>query len=59
MPKDALDRHRQAIDWLRGIAEGRIQLPSATSVASNATRGTLGATTGEDRLLTRDEMSRH
>ena len=59
VPKDALDKRMQAIDWLKGVAEGRIELPSATTVAGNTACGTLGATTGEERLLTRDEMSRH
>jgi hypothetical protein len=41
------------------VAEGTIDLPAATPVASNVTRGTIAAVTGEARLLTRDELSRH
>ena len=57
VPEDARLRRDQAVDWLRRVADGRINLPSATEVASNATRGTLGAISGEDRLLSRDELS--
>ena len=56
---DARRRHAQAIDWLRRVADGRIDLPSATSVASNTARGTLGEVSGEDRLLSRDELRDH
>lgn len=57
--KDALELRTHAIEWLTGVADGRIGLPSATAVASNTTRGTLGVTTGEERLLSREEMSGH
>ena len=57
VPKDALDQHAHAIDWLARVAGGAVELPSAAPVAANATRGTLGATMGEARLLSRDELS--
>lgn len=59
VPKDALDRHARAIEWLTRVADGSLELPSATPVASNATRGSLGATTGDERLLSREELSGH
>ena len=49
----------EAVAWLTRVADGRIDLPSATPVATNTNRGPLGATTGEERLLTRDELSGH
>lgn len=49
----------EAVAWLTRVADGRIDLPSATPVATNTNRGPLGATTGAERLLTRDELSGH
>lgn len=55
--EDARLRRSQAVDWLERVADGRVDLPSATPVASNTTRGTIGKSSGEERLLTRDELS--
>lgn len=57
VPKDAVERHTRTIDWLRRVADGRIELPSAAPVADSTARGTLGEATAEERLLTRDELS--
>ena len=57
--KQALETRAQAISWLTRVADGRIDLPSATPVATSTIRGVLGETTGEQRLLTRDELSGH
>ncbi len=57
--EDARRRRAEAVAWLTGVADGRIELPSAAPVASNTARGTLGETSGEERLLTRDELSGH
>lgn len=59
VPKDAGDKFAHAIQWLRGVADARIELPSALQVASGTARGTLGLATGENRLLTRDELADH
>ena len=55
--EDARLRQSQALDWLQRVADGRIDLPSTTPIASNTTRGTLGRVSGEERLLSRDELS--
>lgn len=57
VPQDSLRKMADAIVWLTKIAEGKIDLPSAASVAANTNRGILASSTGEDRLLTREEMS--
>ncbi len=57
--EDARRRRTEAVAWLPRVPAGSIELPSATSVASNATRGSLGAITGEERLLSRDELADH
>ena len=59
VPDDARRRRDQAIEWLTRVAEGRIELPSAVGVAASSARGTIAATTGEKRLLTRNELSEH
>ena len=59
VPEDAVRKNAQAIDWLKGVAGGRIELPSAATVAANTTRGTIAATTGSQRVLSREELSDH
>ncbi|MGB2985847.1 MAG: DUF1320 domain-containing protein [Phycisphaerae bacterium] len=59
VPKDILDRQARAIEWLKGVADGSLELPSATPIAGSIARGTLGAVTGDERLLSRDELSGH
>jgi phage gp36-like protein len=59
VPDDARRRRDQAIEWFTRVAEGRIDLPSAVGVAASTARGTIAATTGEKRLLTRDELADH
>lgn len=56
---DARRRYTEALEWLTRVADGRIDLPSATPVAGSTGRGALGETTSEERLLTRDELSDH
>ena len=55
--QDAVRSHGQAIKWLRDVAEGRVDLPSAAGAAANTTRGTIATTTGAERILSRDELS--
>lgn len=57
--EDARRRRDQAIEWLTRVAEGRIELPSVATIAANAAKGTIAASIGEKRLLTRDELSDH
>ena len=59
IPKVTYDRYARAIEWLRGVADGSLELPSATPVASNTTRGPLGRVSGEERLLSRQELGAH
>lgn len=59
VPEDARRRRDQAIEWLTRVAEGRIELPSAVGVATSTARGTIAATIGEKRVLTRDELNEH
>lgn len=54
---DATQRREQAVEWLTRVSDGRADLPSLTPAASGTTRGTIAATSGEARLLTREEMS--
>ena len=59
IPQDAVDRHNKTLEWLKGVADGSVELPSAAPLAQNTTLGTLGEAIGEDRLLSRDELSDH
>ena len=57
VPKDVVDRHSRALEWLERVAVGTIDLPSATCLAANTARGPVAETTGSDRVLSRDELS--
>jgi phage gp36-like protein len=54
--EDARRRREQAIDWLSKVADGRIELPSLAPITASTTRGTVATVTGEERLLTREEL---
>jgi phage gp36-like protein len=51
--EDALRRREQIVEWLRGIASGLVMLPSLTTPAG---RGTMARSSGEERMLSREEM---
>jgi phage gp36-like protein len=59
VPQEVFDRHARAIEWLRGVADGSLELPSSTQVATNTARGTLARAIGEERILSRQELSGH
>lgn len=59
VPQDAVRKHGQAMAWLRGVADGQIELPSLVGVAASSARGTIAAVTGEDRVLSREELAGH
>ncbi len=59
VPEATTVRYRDAKGWLQAIAEAKIELPSATPVAGHALRGPTAQTTGDDRVLSRDELSEH
>lgn len=59
VPEDARRRRGEAVAWLAGVAAGSIDLPSAGPVAANTARGIVARVSGEERLLSRDELSGH
>ena len=59
VPETALVQRDRAIEWLRRVAEGAIDLPSVLPLASSSIRGLRAASTGGVRVLSREEMSGH
>ena len=57
VPHEAVKRHAQAIAWLEAVSKGTIELPSATGVVPASSRGPIAEVSGEDRILSHDEMS--
>ncbi len=55
--EDARRRHTQAVDWLARVSDGRLELPALSAVAASSTKGTIASTTGEARVLSREELS--
>ena len=54
---DTVQRYKRTIEWLTLIAQGAINLPSLAEISAPSSRGIIAATTGEPRLLTRDELA--
>jgi len=59
VPEVTLRRHTDAVAWLRGVADGAIDLPSATPLAPSDLRGPAVLTSGESRVLSHDELAEH
>ena len=57
VPSDVVAKRDAAIGWLREVASGAVELPSAAPLGANPATGFRAATTGDDRLLSRDELS--
>lgn len=53
----AIRMREQAVDWLRRVADGEIELPSATPVPPRSTARPGAASFGDDRVLSREELS--
>lgn len=56
---DARRKYEQTVAWLSRIATGVIALPAAANVSANTARGTVATTTGDRRVLSRDELSNY
>jgi phage gp36-like protein len=54
--EDMVRRRREAIDWLEAVAAGRVELP-ATSALPSSSSASGAASVGNERVLSRDEMS--
>lgn len=58
-PSESRLRMEGAVEWLRRIADGVIELPSVTRIAPRTTEGARAESIGEPRLLSRDELAGH
>ncbi|MFQ5415021.1 MAG: phage protein Gp36 family protein [Phycisphaerae bacterium] len=59
VPAEAAAKRDAAIAWLARVAAGTIEVPSLGTIAPNPAAGPTVHTTGEPRLLTRDELADH
>ena len=59
IPQETVDRYSRAIQWLRDVADGSLELPSTTAVASNTSHGMTARAIGEERILSRAELESH
>ncbi len=57
IPPDHVKRIALSRKLLQQISEGVLSLPSATEVAASSSNGIVADSSGETRLLTRDELS--
>ena len=57
LPESTVRKREEAIGWLKRIADGEIELPSAGALPPNPARGTVAATSGSERILSREELS--
>jgi len=58
-PQDVLEKYVRTLEWLRGVSEGRLELPSTAALPANTARGVIAQAVGEERVLTREEMAGH
>ncbi len=59
VPDATLRRHADALVWLRGVAVGTIALPSASPISPTGWQGPAILTSGEERILSHDELAEH
>jgi len=59
IPEVTLKRHADALQWLRDVADGLVELPSVTPLAGSALHGPSVLSTSEPQTLSRDELSSH
>ncbi len=57
VPTDVIGKRDAALSWLQRVGRGETSLPSVAPISPNAAAGLRAATTGEDRMLSRDELS--
>jgi len=57
VPSDIVAKRNAAIDWLQRVARGEAALPSVAPIAPGGASGIRAATTGDARLLSRDELA--
>lgn len=58
VPEVTVVQRDTTLRWLKDVADGRADLPGIVATASNASRGTIAATFGEERTLSREELDR-
>jgi phage gp36-like protein len=56
VPQDVVRRRDEAVTWLSRVASGIVQMPSATALQENLTRGVLGQAEGPERVMTRQKL---
>lgn len=56
VPPNVTRRRDEAVAWLRGVADGSIELPTTGSPAGHPSRGASALASSEPRLLSRDEL---
>jgi len=59
VPGDVIRRRQETAEWLKGVAEGRIALPSASQIGSNTAMGIVASSHGAERLLSREKLESH
>lgn len=55
--EDVVRRAESTRLWLERLADGTVELPSISSVASGSTRGVVAKAAGEERTLSREELA--
>ena len=59
VPAGTTARYQEALQWLQAVADATVELPAATTVPSRTVRGPIAQTTGDDRMLSREELADH
>ncbi len=57
VPPDVVRKASESLDWLARVADGRVSLPTGSEVPSSTSRGFVARTSGNARVLSRDELA--
>jgi len=56
VPDDVTQRFDRTVEWLREIAEGKANMPSAVELPGPTSEGPVGQAQGDPRVFTRDQL---
>lgn len=56
VPADVKAKRQSAVEWLARVASGAVELPAGKTVSANPATGFRAASTGNARVLSRDEL---
>lgn len=57
VPAATVEQHSRALEWLKGVVDGLIELPTTSELPPSTIHGPNATTTGPQRILSHEELS--